>query len=688
MKHRQKDRTVLRKLLFFVLIIQLLAFADDFSIKSFNAVDAGEPDKYITAPFSSELKKVKSGKIQKGKFYVRHKFEDPYDPDAITYQLFEGQPSSSIGTLSKFKIPKGMNIRTFVKKKFYLSDYAEFDEDIETVYFDKKYAYVEKEETLYIKNGGSFKTLGFLDEKICYIEVTSEPSGATVKVDGKSKGITPVKFSVISTKPILATIKKKGYYTISRSIKPNPNSLTQDGLLLISKKEMENPVPPHKALFKKLTKKPDYDTLKILARNIKKSLKELPELLRDAKSNIETNYPANPPKGSSESKGNFGKRSKSWKKNLKNELIEQDKKAKTYKAELKKLLKKVNKAKEGFRALEKKRLAKEARAEKKRLSKEKAAEKKRRKAEAAQKEKEQYTLLYTAIDSKNITLGKYRRGTYKYSISMDQSPFQFNYSGRFRKGRVNKDELLESLDEVTAVLKYWNVETEDGYFKALHGVDLYYQGKKFKTSRRSKGKFTYSESDSHSKKLLKKFKAKHKKRLKNRSRKKAFYKEDIQKSKEALELFESGKGPKNEPSIKETSDKLIEKDSKDIAQNEEKKEEFKESFEQMDELYEDSDVPFYTAIALGAVSVGTGYLAYTYYDQADKAKASANVVRQAISSPDGKVNVDGVEVSDKNELTEVANELINEHNDKNDKFKLFGIISGLSLTASIVLFTF
>ncbi|MGL1903489.1 MAG: PEGA domain-containing protein [Fibrobacterales bacterium] len=669
---------MLRKLLFFVLIIQLIAFADDFTIKSFNAVDAGEPDKFITAPFSSELKKVKSGKIQKGKFYVRHKFEDPYDPDALTYQLFEGQPSSSIGTLSKFKIPKGMNIRTFVKKKFYLSDYAEFDEDIETVYFDKKYAYVEKEELLYIKNGGSFKSLNFLDEKICYIEVTSEPSGATVSVAGKSKGKTPVKFSVISTKPILATIKKRGFYTMSRSIKPNPNTLTQDGLLLISKKEMESPVPPHKALFKKLTKTPNYDTLKILARNIEKSLKDLPDLLREAKATIEADYPANPPKGSSESKSNFNKRTKGWKKNLKNELIEQDKRAKQYKAELKKLFKKVNKAKEGFRTLEKRRLAKEAKAEKKRL-----------KAEAAQKEKEQYTLRYTAIDSKNITLGKYRRGTYKYTIDMDQSPFQFSYSGRFRKGRVDKDELLENTDELTAVLKYWNIETDDGYYKALHGVDLYFQGKKFKTSRRSKGKFTYSDPDSKSKKLQKKFEAKHKKRLKNRSRKKVFLKDDVEKSREALELFTTSKDPKEESSIKETSDELIKKDSKELANKEEKKEEFKDSFEQMDELYEDSNVPFYTAIALGAVSAGTGYLAYTYYKQSNDAKAGYDTLMEGYTKdPENAEFLIGGELIKGEGLVEPINNLINEHNDKNDKFKLFGIISGLSLTASIVLFTF
>ncbi len=717
---------MLKKLSLVILLFQIATFADDFTIRKFTASEAGEPNSYISSAFSDELKKAKGGKVSSGKFYVRQKFEDPYDPDAITYQLYVGQQTDAVGTLSKFKLPKGINIGGLVKKKFYLSENAEYDEDVEVVFFDKYHAYVEAEEEVYIKNGGKFVLLKYLDEKVCYIEITSEPSGAKVFVGDRQKGTTPAKFSVISSNAIDLTIKKTGYYSTHKTIKPNPSSVTQDGILLVKKKEMPDPTSALSAQLLQLEDDPDYDKLKQLSRDISKSLKALPQLVKETKSEIEDNYPSNPDQKAGETSSRFKKRTQSWKKSLRAELVDQDESGKEYKTKLKRLLKKSNKLKEDFRKLEAKKkkaearkkkreakiAAKKAKAEAKAAAKkEKAeakAEAKKKRAEAKRLEAERFTIRYQAISSKYITLGKYRRGKFSYEIDIDRKPFRFSYKGSFKKGKADKNDILDSDDELVAIIKYWNVLGEDGHYNTLHDVDMFFQNKKFSKSRRKKGKFSFLEVDADAIKVGKKYNSKLKKKLKSKTKKRAFYKKEKGEIKIALkkvnefpesdfiaseEDYEDEKKRDDAPvkSIKTESDKLIASENKKSQQEDE----FKESFDEMDELYESSEVPFYTAVVLGLASVGTGAYALYLNSEANTAFDSRQVAVEfykanVLGNPDNQdksFDVDGTIMEGKT-IPDYANEKGDEYQDKVKKAQIFGIISGLTLVGSIVLFTF
>lgn len=132
-----------RSLLMAICLSVAAAFAGPYDISEFEAKDAGSPDSYITAEFGGELKTVPADEVeslQGGRLVVRQKFQDPFDADATTYQLYQG----GAGDLSSMTAltAEGTDYGKLVTAKIYARRGMQPADDAEKVYFDGKSVYV------------------------------------------------------------------------------------------------------------------------------------------------------------------------------------------------------------------------------------------------------------------------------------------------------------------------------------------------------------------------------------------------------------------------------------------------------------------------------------------------------------------------------------------------------------------
>lgn len=141
----------MRKLLFSILCpLAMVAFAGPYDIEEFVAQDVGTPDNYIAAEFGGELTTADPATvadIQEGRLFVRQKFEDPFGEEATTYQLYQGQASDQISSLTALTA-EGVDYSKLVKAKFYERRGMKPEEDVGKVYFDGKSVFAEGLTTL------------------------------------------------------------------------------------------------------------------------------------------------------------------------------------------------------------------------------------------------------------------------------------------------------------------------------------------------------------------------------------------------------------------------------------------------------------------------------------------------------------------------------------------------------------
>jgi len=128
-----------RSLLWALCLSVVSAFAGSYDISEFEAKESGSPDEYITAEFGGELKVAPADEVeslQNGRLVVRQKFEDPFDADATTYQLYQG----GAGDLSSMTAmtAEGVDYSKLVTAKVYARRGMDSNKDVEKVYFDGK----------------------------------------------------------------------------------------------------------------------------------------------------------------------------------------------------------------------------------------------------------------------------------------------------------------------------------------------------------------------------------------------------------------------------------------------------------------------------------------------------------------------------------------------------------------------
>lgn len=151
------------KRFFLVMLLSFaaLTFANDYSISNFSAEDVGTPDSYIQAEFGGELKTASPNAvldIQKGRLFIRQKFEDPFGEEETVYQIYQGR-AGDISSLTALQPPPSVSYAKLVNLKLYSSSSADAAQDIEKVYFDGKSVYVEGASTAFVSVNGSMVEL-------------------------------------------------------------------------------------------------------------------------------------------------------------------------------------------------------------------------------------------------------------------------------------------------------------------------------------------------------------------------------------------------------------------------------------------------------------------------------------------------------------------------------------------------
>lgn len=150
-----------RILLFILLPFIASSFGGSYSIPKFTAEDVGTPDSFIQAEFGGELKKASSNAvldIQKGRLFVRQKFEDPFGDEETVYQIYQGR-AGNLSSLNALQAPPSVNYSKLLNLKMYLTKNDDIDEDVEKVYFDGKSIYIEGASTAFVSVNGSMVEL-------------------------------------------------------------------------------------------------------------------------------------------------------------------------------------------------------------------------------------------------------------------------------------------------------------------------------------------------------------------------------------------------------------------------------------------------------------------------------------------------------------------------------------------------
>lgn len=183
------------KRIFLVMLLSFaaLTFANDYSISNFSAEDVGTPDSYIQAEFGGELKTASPNAvldIQKGRLFIRQKFEDPFGEEETVYQIYQGR-AGDISSLTALQPPPSVSYAKLVNLKLYSSSSADAAQDIEKVYFDGKSVYVEGASTAFVSVNGSMVELKPQSAEAAPVAAPAAP--VTEEPIAKAKPIVPPK---------------------------------------------------------------------------------------------------------------------------------------------------------------------------------------------------------------------------------------------------------------------------------------------------------------------------------------------------------------------------------------------------------------------------------------------------------------------------------------------------------------
>lgn len=430
-----------------------LAFADNFTISKFGGESVGAPDDYIAADFNDELKKANPNAIQDGRFYARQKFEDPFDEDATEYGLYQGK-ITSVGKakLGKFSVPN-KPYSDVLTSKFYVSQSSKPDQDIDRVYFDGKFVYVEGEKPIYVNIDGTMTELRPSIEKVAYFNVTSQPSGADITINGESKGRTPSKITVMGAKPSVITLAKPGFYTKISVVKPLPGQTVDVGELMTEKKNLENPSQALKLKFLEVSRKKDAAALKSLRETVSSKLDNWPSDSKAAIEKLLANYPPNPSQKGDETADDFQIRTEAWQKDRDAEQSNQQIIADKATEDLRSLLREIDTAMEGAG----------------------------------------FSIKHIYISPSEIELGRFNKGKNQFEVVVKSTDPMLSYTwkGNFEMGDRTNTDIINAKDQIQGVIKVWDIPAKSGKAAAFQGIALFVN----KEALTPVGRGTYTSPD-------------------------------------------------------------------------------------------------------------------------------------------------------------------------------------------------
>ena len=447
-------------LIAFFLLLAAFAWASKWTIDSFDdSPDPGEPDNYIAQESSGGLKPVSPGQVsqQSGKLYVRQKFEDPFEDEGATYQIFQGRPTDAAKSLGKISLD-GIPYATLLKMKFFYTKNAKGDDDLETVYFDGKDIFVEGEDPVYINLNGKMEELKPVVSREFKISLTSEPSGATVTVNNASKGETPLTFNVSSSKTVTVVVSKEGYYTTVKPITPSEKQTTQEGVLLTAKKPLDNPATAYRSQLTAAMASKNTNTIKTLRADVQKTLNNYNSASKKEMEAVMSKYPANSPKAANESSADYDARQKVWNNAQAKEKDALNKEAQGIFNDIKDLLAEIDAAAGGL----------------------------------------DFALKYEYIPSSAISVTNMGIKDFTINAEVSNSRVKFEYSkAKLAYGEVARDEIVEDPEDLHGVIKIWDNPNENGKYASIYDIVFFYDETPLKIL--SKGSLSLRDATSSSK---------------------------------------------------------------------------------------------------------------------------------------------------------------------------------------------
>jgi hypothetical protein len=143
--------------------------------------------------------------LRNSKFFVRKNYNNEYC-------LFDGIRQSN-SKLSMFILPENTKPLNFIKIKFYKNINCNLNDDIQEVYFDDNYIYVDNLARIYyIDSIGEWKYMDMIKNSLSQLTVISEPIGAQVFINDKYVGLTPYYLSSSIEPYAIISIRMNGFY--------------------------------------------------------------------------------------------------------------------------------------------------------------------------------------------------------------------------------------------------------------------------------------------------------------------------------------------------------------------------------------------------------------------------------------------------------------------------------------------
>lgn len=410
-------------------------FADEYTVAKFEGEPFGAPDDYISAEFNDELKKANPAALKDGRLYARQKFEDPFDDEATTYGLYEGKVTNTgKAKLGKFTIadkPYGSVLRM----KFYSTADARPNQDIDRVYFDGQFIYVEGESPIFVHLDGQMVQLKPSIEKVGYLNVTTQPSGVEIFIAGEVKGKSPSKVTVMGTKAVVVKLSKAGHYTKILVVTPKPGATVEVSELLTPKKDLENPVSSFRVKMTEVVAKGKAKEIAVFRTSLNDRIASWP---KESAQNIEklmASYPVNAAQGASESADDFGVRTLAWQ----NERDAETERLKAAADQIGKDLASML-------------------------------------TELDQKaENSLFALRHVYVPAASIQVGRINKQakTFEISITGPASEGAFTYKANYNLGDLTNAQLVEKAKQMQAVARLWSIPAADGSTPVLQSIVFY-----------------------------------------------------------------------------------------------------------------------------------------------------------------------------------------------------------------------
>lgn len=595
-----------------LLSLTVCAWAGKWTVDSFDdAPDPGDPDKFIAAESGSGLKPVRPDQVSAGgnRLYVRQKFEDTFGDEEATYQIFQGKQTEEFKSLGKISLD-GIPYQTLLKMKLFYSRTASGDDDLENVYFDGKDIFVEGDDPVYMNLNGKMEELIPIVSKDLKISVTSDPPGATVTVGGSKKGETPITFTATSDKVVAVTVAKEGYYTVIKPVTPS-SKVTQEGILLTEKQKLINPAELLRTQLQTAVNSKNTAAIKKVKDDIQTALKNYNN---DSKKNIDaiiSKIPANPPKASSESSGDFTARENLWKNAQGREREALNKDAFAYFNELKDL----------------------------------AAD-----AETAGADLD-FNLRYEYIPNDALEFTKWNPKDVNVDVDVSNSNVKFQVTNaRLGFGSLSRNEVEAGEEDIHGVLKIWDIPNENGKYASIYDMVFFFDETPLQVV--SRGSRTLPEATPKSGTTEKDLNA----RIAKFAGKAAWDKRDQEATLDALRRGGGGGAPAvvaQAPAQDAYYDEEEDEEEFDngVAEQEERDYSRYQAKGRATDVFGSSDeYLFWAGVAFAAIAVGTGVMGFLENSKYQEATDAIKVVNEKIEQVDKKIRDVCYKMGDENSL--------------------------------------